>query len=63
MNFVKKTKLTERITFERRAEMFNIFNHPNYSPPSAPNIDNSGFGTLTSNFTAREIQFNGSISF
>jgi hypothetical protein len=63
MNFVKKTKITERISFELRAEMFNIFNHPNFSPSSVNNINNSGFGALTSNFTAREIQFNGRISF
>jgi Carboxypeptidase regulatory-like domain/TonB dependent receptor len=63
MNFVKKTKITERIIFELRAEMFNIFNHPNFSPSATANINNSGFGSLTSNFTAREIQFNGRISF
>ncbi len=63
MNFVKKMKIRERLTFELRAEMFNIFNHPNFSPATAPNINNSGFGTLTTNFTAREIQFNGRIIF
>ncbi len=65
MNFVKKTRLTERITFEFRAEMFNIFNHPNFNLPSAaPNINSTGFGALASTtFTAREIQFNGRISF
>jgi hypothetical protein len=63
MNFVKKTKIRERVTFEIRAEMFNIFNHPNFSPSATQNINNSGFGALTSNFGAREIQFNGRISF
>ncbi len=63
VNFVKKTKITERIVFELRAEMFNIFNHPNFSPTGTPNINSTGFGTLTSNFTAREIQFNGRITF
>ncbi len=63
MNFVKKTKITERLTFEFRAEMFNIFNHPNFSISAAPNINSTGFGALTSTFTAREIQFNGRISF
>jgi hypothetical protein len=63
MNFVKKTRITERIVFELRAEMFNIFNHPNFSPSASPNINNSGFGALTTNFTAREIQFNGRLSF
>ncbi len=63
MNFVKKTKLTERLTFEFRAEMFNIFNHPNFMIGPAPNINSTGFGSLTSTFTSREIQFNGRISF
>jgi Carboxypeptidase regulatory-like domain len=63
MNFVKKQKLTERVTLEFRTEMFNIFNHPNFSPTATNNINNSGFGTLTTNFTAREIQFNARISF
>ena len=63
MNFVKKTKIRERVTFEIRAEMFNILNHPNFSPSATQNINNSGFGALISNFSAREIQFNGRISF
>jgi hypothetical protein len=63
MNFVKKTRLKERVNFEIRAEMFNIFNHPNFNPSAAPNINNAGFGALTSTFTAREIQLNGRISF
>jgi|GEM_PF-401480 len=63
MNFVKKTRIKERVTFEIRAEMFNIFNHPNFSAPASPNINNAGFGALTSTFTAREIQFNGRLSF
>jgi hypothetical protein len=65
MNFVKKTRITERLAFELRAEMFNIFNHPNFNVPSSLNINinNSGFGTLTSTFTSREIQLNARISF
>jgi hypothetical protein len=63
VNFVKKTRIGERVTFELRAEMFNIFNHPNFSPSATQNINNSGFGALTSTFTSREIQFNGRISF
>src|SRR5260370_11566784 len=42
MNFVKKTKITERIIFEFRAEMFNIFNHPNFNPSPSNNISNAG---------------------
>ncbi|HYL74083.1 MAG TPA: TonB-dependent receptor [Bryobacteraceae bacterium] len=63
VNFVKKTKITERIIFELRAEMFNIFNHPNFSVSATPNINSAGFGVLSNTFTSREIQFNGRISF
>lgn len=64
MNLVKKVKITERLRFEFRAEFFNILNHVSFSFPSAPNINNSGFGTLTGTVTGpREIQFNGRISF
>ena len=63
LNFVKKTKVTERMIFEFRAEMFNIFNHPNFSPSATANINNPGFGSLTSNLMSREIQLNGRISF
>jgi len=33
--FLKDTKLNERMNLQFRAEMFNIFNHPNYGLPSA----------------------------
>jgi hypothetical protein len=33
--FLKDTKLNERLNLQFRAEMFNIFNHPNYGLPSA----------------------------
>jgi hypothetical protein len=64
MNLVKKVKITERLRFEFRAEFFNILNHVSFSFPSAPNINNSGFGTLTGTVSGpREMQFNGRISF
>lgn len=70
MNFVKRTKITERVAFEFRAEFFNIFNHPNFlarqsGETNASNIINSpGFGVLDGGFfTAREIQFNARINF
>jgi outer membrane receptor protein involved in Fe transport len=30
----KNTKITERVTFQLRAELFNLFNRINYAPPS-----------------------------
>ena len=63
MNFVKKTKIGERVTFEFRAEFFNIFNHASFSVPSG-NINHTGFGVLSgTSSTARQIQFNGRLSF
>jgi hypothetical protein len=63
MNFIKKTRIRERVNFEFRAEFFNIFNHPNFSIPSG-NINNANFGVLTGTIgSPREIQFNARINF
>jgi hypothetical protein len=63
MNFVKRTKITEKVNFEFRTEFFNIFNHPNFSPSTTNSINSTQFGTITNVFTPREIQFNGRINF
>ena len=34
-SLIKTTKLTERISFDFRAEFFNIFNHPSFTSPEA----------------------------
>jgi len=40
--FRRQFKLTEKVTFQFRAEAFNLFNHPNFGAPftnlSAPNF-------------------------
>jgi hypothetical protein len=52
-----------RLNFEFRAELFNIFNLPNFSLPSG-DINSTGFGVLTGMIgNARQIQFNGRINF
>lgn len=53
---LKDTKLTETTTLQFRAEMFNLFNQPNFL---APNIffGTPGFGQITGAREAREIQF------
>jgi hypothetical protein len=65
----KKFKLTERIGGELRVDMFNIFNHPNFSNPQT-NITSSSFGqvTATSPFTgygngARQLRFGTRLTF
>jgi outer membrane receptor protein involved in Fe transport len=70
-SFLKKTRITERITTEFRGEFFNIFNITNFSPPNAANrvvfngVDSSGVGIVSGAFgqltqtavSSRQIQF------
>ena len=44
---IKHTKITERITSEFRAEVFDIFNHPNFGNPNL-NFGTTTFGLITS---------------
>jgi hypothetical protein len=48
--------LTERSRLEFRAEAFNIFNQTNFQAPNS-NISSSAFGSITSTFPARQLQF------
>lgn len=49
LSIVKKTKITERVNFEFRAEFLNAFNHINFIVGNPANDTNSvgGFGTPT----------------
>jgi len=61
INLIKRIPITEKANFEFRAEFFNIFNHPNFLPGFANNINSAGFASLNSSgneFGSREIQFN-----
>jgi hypothetical protein len=43
----KDTKLGERVTMQLRAEVFNLFNHPNFSNPVLPSfIADAGFNGI-----------------
>jgi hypothetical protein len=58
----KKFVITERFSTEFRAEFFNIFNHPNFSPLGFNgDYNNVHFGELTSTrfnpYDPRQIQF------
>jgi hypothetical protein len=43
ISVTKMTRINERMTLQLRGEIFNIFNHPNFSPP-ASTIINAGQG-------------------
>jgi hypothetical protein len=43
ISVTKMTRIREKMTLQLRAEIFNIFNHPNFAPPSAT-IINAGQG-------------------
>jgi hypothetical protein len=48
----------ERVKLDFRAETFNIFNHVNWQAPDTALTDGNGsFGSITSAFPARQIQF------
>jgi len=42
----KTTKLTERVSFNLRADAFDILNHPNFGQPSG-NVQSSTFGQIS----------------
>jgi hypothetical protein len=45
INILKDTKIKEEISLQFRAELFNLFNHPQFVAPET-DIDNGGFGTV-----------------
>ncbi len=65
----KDTKITEHLTFNLRADAFDILNHPNFGQPSG-NVQSSTFGQITSTRFAtsdggssRQLQISGKFVF
>ena len=59
----KDFPIYERFKFQFRAEMFNIFNHPNFGNPNTT-WNTGSFGNITATLTDnRDIQFGGKLIF
>ena len=69
LSLLKRIALTESMRLEIGAQVSNVFNHPNYAPPS--NLNTSvpdGFGTISALQSAegagpRQIQLTGRFTF
>ena len=62
INFYKDTHITERVNFQFRFDVFNIFNRANYASVDT-NFPDGNFGQATSSHEARFWQIGGKISF
>jgi len=62
LNLSKTMKVSERIGVQLRLEAFNAFNNTHLGKPGN-NVNNGGFGVITSAGTAREVQLGGKIIF
>jgi hypothetical protein len=62
LSAIKNNKISERFSFQFRAEFFNAFNHTNFAAVD-PNIDSTTAGQVTSAHDPRQIQFGGKLYF
>jgi hypothetical protein len=62
MGLQKWWNITETKRFQFRFELFNAFNHPNFFVPDS-NLGDANFGTITSAYPARSLQFAGKFYF
>jgi hypothetical protein len=62
VNFYKDTHITERVNFQFRFELFNLFNRANYALVDN-NFPDSSFGAATASHEPRFWQIGGRISF
>ena len=56
LSLMKRTRITENVRVQFRAEIFNLFNHPNFNTVQT-NISASNFGALTATDDPRVVQF------
>src|SRR5262249_61684225 len=59
---INLNRIREGWSMQWRAELFNAFNHPNFSPP-AQNVDTPSFGQITNALDPRQMQFGLKIKF
>jgi outer membrane receptor protein involved in Fe transport len=57
--FIKDTSLTERVNLQFRAELFNLFNHPNFAVPTNTVGPNGSGGNGDAIFLGRDTSGNG----
>jgi hypothetical protein len=62
VNFYKDTRITERVNFQFRFELFNLFNRANYANVDV-NFPDGSFGAATASHEPRFWQLGGKISF
>lgn len=64
INIYKDNRITERVNFQIRFEIFNLFNRPNYSDGSVDlNIPDGNFGEATASHEPRFWQLGGRLTF
>ena len=68
-NFYKDTRITERVNFQFRFEVFNLFNRANYAWNGSAgsgvdvNLPDGNFGQATASHEPRFWQLGGKLSF
>ena len=69
LSAIKNAHITERVTFQLRAEFFNFLNHPNFGQPGST-LGSSGFGEIFNTLgrtigfgTSRQIQLAARFNF
>ena len=64
-NLIKRVRITETKEFEFRLDAVNVLNHPNFSAPTAANlnINSSSFGRITTAGGNRRFVVNARLNF